>query len=72
MTGAVGEIVNLRRARKDKARADAARQADANRIAFGRTKAEKSLTQAERALERRRIEAHKLDKPGDAHPGTEP
>lgn len=57
----MGEIVNLRRARKDRARADADRKAEANRIAFGRSKAEKSLTQAERDLAERRIEGHRLD-----------
>lgn len=57
----MGEIVNLRRARKHRARADADRTAEANRVAFGRTKAEKSLTRAERELAERRIEGHRLD-----------
>jgi hypothetical protein len=37
----MAEIVNLRRARKAKARTDAAARADANRLAFGRTRAER-------------------------------
>lgn len=37
----MAEIINLRMARKAKARADAARTADANRAKHGRTKAEK-------------------------------
>jgi len=37
----MAEIVNLRRARKAKARTATAAQADANRLAFGRTKAER-------------------------------
>ena len=61
----MGEIVNLRRARKDRARADADSKAQANRIAFGRTKSEKSLTQAERDIAERRIEGHRRDRAGD-------
>ena len=43
----MAEIVNLRRARKNKARADAAAQASVNRAAFGRTGAEKQAAKAE-------------------------
>ena len=45
----MGEIVNLNRFRKRKAKDAEAREADANRIKFGRTKAEKKLSEAERA-----------------------
>jgi hypothetical protein len=45
----VSEVVNLNRVRKAKRRAEATLQADANRIAFGRTKAEKQATAAEKA-----------------------
>lgn len=38
------EIVNLRQARKSKARSDKDKQAEQNRISFGRTKSEKQLT----------------------------
>ena len=41
------EIINLRSARKAKARADAAAKAARNRAAFGRTKAEKQAADAE-------------------------
>ncbi|SFP87778.1 DUF4169 family protein [Sphingomonas rubra] len=44
----MAEIVNLRRARKVKARATAEKQAAANRAAFGRTRAEKAQDAAER------------------------
>jgi hypothetical protein len=57
----MAEIINLRQARKNKARADKETRAAENRIAFGRTKAEKSLTQAERDMAARRIDAHKRD-----------
>jgi hypothetical protein len=43
----VTEIVNLRLARKAKARATHEAQANANRAAFGRTKGEKAATKAE-------------------------
>lgn len=42
------EIINLRLARKAKARAEAERRAEANRLAFGRTQAEKLATKAEK------------------------
>jgi hypothetical protein len=57
----MGDLVNLRRARKSRVRADALSQADANRVAFGRTKAEKSLTKAERDLAERRIDGHRME-----------
>lgn len=41
-----GDVVNLRQFRKRQARAASEKQAEQNRISFGRTKAEKSLTQA--------------------------
>ena len=37
----MGEIINLRKARKSKARASAANEADSNRARFGRTPAER-------------------------------
>ncbi|WP_276120911.1 DUF4169 family protein [Pararhizobium qamdonense] len=40
-----GDVVNLRQFRKQKARTEKDRTADQNRISFGRTKAEKQLTQ---------------------------
>ncbi len=43
----MGDIINLNRARKDRAKAARATQADANRVRFGRTRAEKAAeTQA--------------------------
>jgi len=58
------EIVNLRRARKDKARRDRESEADANRRRFGRTKAEKSAdkdaeTRARRSLDGKQLEPEK-------------
>lgn len=56
-----GEIVNLRRARKAKARAEADAHAARNRAVFGRTKDEKRLAQAQDALARRRLDGHRID-----------
>lgn len=56
-----GDVVNLRQFRKRNARAEKEKQAEQNRVSFGRTKAEKSLTdalnaKAERALDQGRRE----------------
>lgn len=59
----MGEIVNLNRARKTRAKADARRTAEANRLTFGRTKAERLTTQAERERDAAQLDGHKLDKP---------
>ena len=56
----MAEIINLRKARKDRARAEDGKRAEQNRIAFGRTKAEKAHAKAEQALERKRQDGHRL------------
>jgi hypothetical protein len=64
----MAEIVNLRRARKARDRASSEAQAEQNRIAFGRTKAERKLTEAEKTLAERRLEGHRLsDDPDGKH-----
>jgi hypothetical protein len=40
------EIINLRQFRKKQARSEKEKQAEQNRVAFGRTKAEKQLTRS--------------------------
>ena len=62
----MADIVNLRRARKEKARVEKEAQAAENRVKFGRTKAEKRRAEAEARLAERRIEAHRRD--GDLKP----
>ncbi|WP_404285866.1 DUF4169 family protein [Microvirga sp. RSM25] len=57
----MAEIINLRQARKQKARAEKEARANENRVAFGRTKAEKNLSQAERDLAKSRLDSHKRD-----------
>ena len=58
----MADIVNLRATRKAKARTAAAVQADANRAAFGRTKAEKQKTNLEARRLRVGLDGAKLDK----------
>jgi hypothetical protein len=57
----MGEIVNLRRARKTRDRRDAETWAQENRAAFGRTKAERTLTTALASLDAAKLDAAKLD-----------
>lgn len=57
----MGDIVNLNRFRKDRAKADAKATAQANRAAHGRTKAQKSQVEAERARAARLLDGSKLE-----------
>jgi hypothetical protein len=57
----VADVINLRRARKTKARDVAEAQAQANRITHGRTKIEKKKTKAENDAATRRLDGHKRD-----------
>jgi hypothetical protein len=57
----MGEIVNLRRARKGKARADRETVAAANRAKFGAPKAERERRDAETALAAKRLDDHKRE-----------
>ncbi len=56
----MAEIVNLRRARKDQARAAKDARAAENRTQFGRTKAEKRATEAERERAETGLDGKKL------------
>jgi hypothetical protein len=55
------DVVNLRRARKAKARADKEHAASQNRAVFGRTKAEKTKTAAEGDRAARALEGHRRE-----------
>ncbi len=61
----MADIVNLKRARKDKARREHEREAAANRQRFGRTKAQKTADQDATARSRRSLDDKRLlpDKP---------
>ena len=56
------DIVNLRRARKAKARVEREREAETNRAIFGRTKAEKKSQADEREKAARALESHRREK----------
>lgn len=60
----MAEIINLRDARKAKARSEKEAKAADNRIAFGRPKKAKTLAEAKKAIEVSRHEGHKLVGPG--------
>lgn len=58
----MSDIINLRLARKRKARADKERQAEENRVRFGRSKLEKLETRALAEREARLLDGHKRDR----------
>lgn len=55
------EIINLKMARKARNRSEKERQAEQNRISFGRTKHEKSLTKALNEKADRQLDQGKLE-----------
>ena len=55
------EVVNLRGFRKRKERVKKETAAQVNRAAFGRTKSEKELSKANRALEKKALDKHKRE-----------
>jgi hypothetical protein len=59
----VGEIINLRRARKRKERQRKEAVADQNRVVFGRSKAERRLMQSERAMADAKLDACRIVRP---------
>jgi Domain of unknown function (DUF4169) len=61
----MGEIVNLRKARKRAARQREDERAAANRVKHGRSKAERTLQSARSEKQRRLLDAHEIE-PGDA------
>lgn len=54
----MSEIVNLRRARRAKERADAGEKAAANRARFGRSRAEREALERARLLDARKLDGH--------------
>lgn len=61
----MGDLINLNKVRKARD-SDAARAtADANRVKFGRTKAEKGRDRIEQARTEKLLDGHKLDRDGD-------
>lgn len=67
----MGELINLNKARKARDKATAKQGAETNRVAHGRTKAERQAAAKTRDRDAARLEGHKrdADKP-DAPPKT--
>jgi hypothetical protein len=61
----MADIINLNKARKRKARADAERQAAENRVRFGRTRGQKEQDAAAEEEARRRMDGLRREKPQD-------
>ena len=60
----MGDIVNLRRKRKEIQRQRAEQEASANRLRYGRSKAERTLDAKRKDKSRRDLDRHRLE-PGD-------
>lgn len=70
------DVVNLRQFRKRQARAEREKQAEQNRLSYGRTKTEKSLTtalneKASKTLDQGRLEGSRSEAPARAGPDGE-
>ena len=57
----MAEIINLRKARKAKARAEKETEAAENRAKFGRPNEERSQSEASKDLLDRKLDAHRRD-----------
>ncbi len=68
------DLINLNRARKEKAKRDRLAEAEANRVKFGRTKAEKLKEKAEAERATRTLDAHRREEPqgSEGSEGSEP
>ena len=60
----MGEMVNLRAARKRKARQDAERTAETNRALFGRSKSERQRDRTQKDSARAFVDGHRRDTSG--------
>jgi Domain of unknown function (DUF4169) len=59
------DIVNLRQVRKQRRRSEKEKQADQNRISFGRTKAEKTLTRTLNEKAKKSHDGGRIEPPAD-------
>ncbi|MEG3084174.1 DUF4169 family protein [Sphingomonas sp. PB2P12] len=65
----MGEVINLRLVRKQRARAEASVRADQNRRLFGRTAAEKAVEATSKARIDKTLDGARLDIPTIDTPG---
>ena len=61
----MGEVVNLRRARKQRARSAATKDSAARRAKYGRGRAEREATELARGLDEKRLDARRREVVGD-------
>jgi Domain of unknown function (DUF4169) len=61
----MGEVVNLRRVRKQRARVAVMRDSAAKRAKSGRARAERETTERARGLDEKRLDAHRREVAGD-------
>jgi hypothetical protein len=59
----MADVINLRQARKQKARAEKDQKAAENRAQYGRSKHEKAVTRALKAQVEKALDQGKLEKP---------
>lgn len=59
------DVVNLRQARKARTRSEKEKQAEQNRLTFGRSKAEKTLTKALNAKAEKTLDQGRLETSDD-------
>jgi hypothetical protein len=57
----MGDLVNLKRFKKRSDREATAKQADANRIRFGRTKSERKLDESGTSRAQKLLDQHRID-----------
>ena len=62
----MADVINLKRFKKRSEREQSAKQADSNRVRFGRTKAERTLDEHRKDRARDLLDQHKLDDGGAA------
>jgi hypothetical protein len=65
MGASMGDVVNLKRIKKRNERAQSAKQADANRARFGRTKSERARDEQREDQASHLLDQHRIDG-GDA------
>jgi len=61
MGASMGDLVNLKRFRKRAERKESAKQADANRTRFGRTKSERALDDKRTSRANDLLDQHRID-----------
>ena len=59
---AMGEVINLNKYRKKKAREEREKRAEQNRLKRGLSQAERALREKKKELEEKRLDGHKLER----------